>query len=365
MGTTGGTLLEAAPQEWPRFSSYEVEDGYIRPLADAELSGYKPWTAMDSQVGGPLEHLLQLSAVRRARRERDDGRAVLPYPLHVSAEEEAEIVDWCSRWGPLGVLHHRVERVVLALGADAHRFTFRDEQLVYEKSHKGGWSSRKQRPLRFWEAPAPPSVTVRHLDPYAGFTTQQGAIVEPLTERWWRYFPDLTRTRYRSDVLVKQTLVGSEAREFESSYFPSPASDDFWEIYREPVSDFLEAALVLEKAIRLAAIAADGSAPAERRWLGVRGISGLTRDVQAIPIPSELGGLRLAYVSPSLLGLLAQWALVQTLGGRLGFCAWGGCGMPFIGRPDRGYCSETHRANAHKARQRHHKRQRQAEAQSA
>ena len=96
---------------WCRFSRYEIRDGAIRPARNADLSWYDPWeiyriSEKDKGTPPPYQSLLalvwSLGAVfveAESRWRFDCGAESL------DLSEQNEILDWCSRFGLLGILH--------------------------------------------------------------------------------------------------------------------------------------------------------------------------------------------------------------------------------------------------------------------
>src|ERR1039457_6984167 len=96
---------------WYRFDRYEIKGGYICPAPNAKLEPYEPWRNFRSLSGKeaikqPYEPLLHLA------QEIDlDYSAHWPGKLLRGGEEK--VVEWCSQYGLLGTLLHRVETIIL------------------------------------------------------------------------------------------------------------------------------------------------------------------------------------------------------------------------------------------------------------
>lgn len=123
---------------WWRFSRYEIRDGAIIPAEDARLEQYDPWetyraSKRDASVSRPYQSLirllLSLGAFRDEthdmwRLERDgefrtlNKNVSLRIPnkdLTFAPGEQQAIVDWCSRYGLLGILPHAAISIELPL----------------------------------------------------------------------------------------------------------------------------------------------------------------------------------------------------------------------------------------------------------
>ena len=97
---------------WFRFDQYEIKNGYIRPTADARLIEYEPWRAFRTPQGKesikqPYQSLLQIAPLFEFDFS-DKGSARLKAP------GEERLLEWCSQYGLLGILLHRVETATLS-----------------------------------------------------------------------------------------------------------------------------------------------------------------------------------------------------------------------------------------------------------
>src|ERR1051325_5303729 len=104
---------------WYRFDHYEIAGDYIRPAPGATLSRYDPWQTFRNPAGKegvrqPYHSLLQLPTF-------DD----LEQPgLRLENADQARILEWCSQFGLLGMLLHRVEVVVLPAEGGSSRLLY-------------------------------------------------------------------------------------------------------------------------------------------------------------------------------------------------------------------------------------------------
>jgi len=158
------------------------------------------------------------------------------------------------------------------------------------------------------------------------------------------------------------------ADEHENFSYPCPVSGKFWQLYSEPLSDFIEAALVLRQIVEGLNMLEreDGLAtriPSRiRRSLGLLNhLAGSGRSLLGMDKEGRLRELRIA---GSLIGWLALMILSDLDEGKVfRTCRAGGCDTPFTSlRANAEYCSERcrwkekqrrHRAKTARKRQRH------------
>src|SRR6202043_427008 len=100
------------------FSSYQLEDGCIRPAPGAELERYDPWPAFQGtrgltigQTPGAAQPAYQslMELVHRLEYRPGHGR----YPACLTLELQQLILDWCRQHGLLGILLSRWEAIRL------------------------------------------------------------------------------------------------------------------------------------------------------------------------------------------------------------------------------------------------------------
>jgi hypothetical protein len=217
---------------WWRFSRYEIRDGYIRPAPNARLRRYDPWKIWvetrpvgrrsDGAEPGPTPYRALLEMIKALEyRVVGDGSPdftpaqadMLVGPL--TEDSESRILEWCARYGLLGILPHRVLQVV---------FSPRDGvQLEYARIGIG-WTviEREQR------NPSLPIVAPHAIvQPLSG----TGLETELLSKTWARFFPDIA------------------AKSQSSFAYPQPLTDSFWKIYAEPLPDFLSGARALARVL--------------------------------------------------------------------------------------------------------------------
>lgn len=322
---------------WWRAEEYVLQDGYIRPAPGAAFVRYDPWDhyRLARQHGKqedltPYQELLKLADIRFVFNQ---GRFV------VEADDAQKLLEWCNRYGLLGVLLHRVQEVRLAprwhrmvlLPSPKPNVLFPTQRHITRAAT--GWRSQYIQRLDGYvirdepdregslveEGLRPADMTagawVRKID---AFDWQW----ESLSKTWVRFFPDTPR------------------EERETREYPLPLSEEFWREYAEPLDQFVNAVRALEDALRYL------QEPTEVRR-GRDKINALAGDVNLTLLTSE-EGFRQAWVSTSLLGTLAAMAIFDLSGGkRVLRCET--CGRPFVsGAPTARYCSPTCRQTAQK-----------------
>ena len=229
---------------------------------------------------------------------------MLAAPL--TADSEQKVLDWCSQYGLLGILPHRVLQVVLPL---------RDGVQVQYVRIGIGWMAverEKRNPI----APIlQPSAIVQSL-------RGVGLAVEPLCDTWARFFPSVP------------------VAERERFAYPEPLTDSFWKIYAEPLRDFLSGARALREL--LTAIWLQGSPRLSA--LHAAGTGGLPVAINALVAPTGLGvpidrrrRVGLNWVGNSLLASLSTMLLEDLSQGRALQCQ---CGQLFVSSAYQAtYCS--------------------------
>lgn len=322
---------------WWRAEEYVLQDGYIRPAPGAAFVRYNPWDyyRLARQHGKqedltPYQELLKLADIRFVF--TDNNR------LAAEPDDARRILDWCNRYGLLGVLLQRVREVRFAPRWQRIGFPGAEADLLYPTQSRvvrtaTGWREQVTHNLMGTvlegepdregtlveedERPAdmPVGALIRRLDT---FDWQW----EPLSNTWARFFPDTPR------------------EERETREYPLPLSTDFWREYAEPLDDFVTAVRALVRALHHL------EQPSEVRR-GRELINVLAEDVSLV-LAVDVDEFRQAWVATSLLGTLAAMAIFDLTGGkRVRRCET--CGRPFVsGAPAARYCSPTCRHTAQK-----------------
>jgi len=316
-----------AAMKWARCSEYEIADGKIRPARGASVDFYDPWHDYRPQTtshgqGGPHVELLRL--VRKIEPPRSVplvGPPTLGWLFDLDKrlrpEDEERILQWCRRWGLLGLWHQQTLQVNL------------------------GPKVRE----------APPWSTGENASVLSGYTSANGA--------WEEYeqlipFPELEghdkadwgmliEDHWESDVTPAMIYrVGLTSplymeRELESGDPQThPLSEWFWRFHSEEVLDMWEAMTEIASAI-------ENGAP--ETLLGT---------AKPTLVRAEGGVWTTAWACPSLIAMLGAMAFTDRIGGRaIRYCDH--CGLPFVAEdPRQRYCAppEPCKGTAKKRRQR-------------
>lgn len=219
---------------WWRHSRYEIRDGYIVPAKGAKLVEYDPWKFHRKR--GELLAITEPPYLSLFK-------AVEPWEHGIKAEDEPgteqAILGWCNRFGLLGLLHQEAVRIIFRPRREPDRQTDDFLQIQYVKGpYCWDYPARVVDPMGNWRqvkdknpdelvfpSAEPPSVLMR--------SVSDGAIhSETIRKGWGRYFPAIPE------------------RERESYRYPLPDTKAFFEIYAEPVSQFIDSALWFMLAVK-------------------------------------------------------------------------------------------------------------------
>jgi AraC family transcriptional regulator of adaptative response/methylated-DNA-[protein]-cysteine methyltransferase len=359
---------------WWRFSNYELRQGLLQPAPGEQLKSYDLWRAVRMQRAGRLDapppHHELLQLLRRL--ERDGPR--------LSAAARDALLEWCSRYGLLGILHDRVHEISLAPRWEHPAAPIPKERVwpVRRRYVRASdrWVEITDYPPGFEEAFRQPTAPPRGF-PVAR-THHTGHLVAPSrVPKSWRPFAlvrapmhagsatDLAVETYERQSLgdtIGRFFPNVEPEHRDTYPYPKPDSPEFWLQYAEPLEEFMRGAARLRDTL---ADLRDASSPADGDDLalfsnvahlsrGLNSLHALTAAVRPVLLP--VGRARYAYRSSaaSLLESLAMMALLDEAAGRgERRCARWGCGLPFTPRtPQAEYCSPRCREADKKARQR-------------
>jgi hypothetical protein len=352
---------------WWRFTAYECREGSIRPAKGATLEPYDPWQMYRAAKAGrkelpsPYQSLLDLL---RDITYRPAGEQGLPA---LTPQSEQQVLQWCTTFGLLGVLPHRVQMVVLA----------RRWESLFEGPPEVLWPAQRQyvRTATGWSlivssylggalgervpmkqgAPEARGMLVGEADrphgwPMPGVLLRElrgpGWQWEPFARTWGRFFPDLP------------------ADAWETYAYPMPLTQEFWALYAEPLDAFLAGGLALRDALRgLARMKPfEETSEEERQEIvgGMRVLQALVEPVGLTPRLLDEGGVHQEWVATSLLASFATMALQDlSVQRRVLRCAV--CGRLFLSKaPKATYCSRTCRLTAQKRAYRERQKRKRA-----
>ena len=207
---------------WWRWTKYQLLEGCLRPAPDAVLRCYDPFgtrpagrsSAQAGKNSTPYLSLLEMLRSLKYVDNEDFSPAEIGMPAgRLTAESEQAILNWCDRYGLLGVLPHRISQMTLNPKDDQQRQYIRIGI---------GWMEIVRDTRNPLTTAVRPNATVLDL---------RGVVplVEPLSTTLARFFPAIP------------------VEEQETYEYPQPLSDRFWKLYAEPLQDFLSAARVLRE----------------------------------------------------------------------------------------------------------------------
>jgi hypothetical protein len=365
---------------WWRFSAYEIRNGYIQPVHGAKLRAYDPWEEFDhsrdpAQSGsnpyaGLVELVRLLDPVPNPRPIVDGVLSIDPAvdfatPLQLMTPEVSRaILGWCGEYGLLGLLLHRVRAVRLGYRVERRgrhievigsklfyaNHTWQKVSSGFDKSELKFVPQRESISLEalpdHWPRPSVVARMPLSYDSIPDHISEPMWREESLSTVWTHYFPTVPA--------VKR----------ESFDYPVPTSPAFWELYAEPVDEFVYAALVLSRALVSAAqitrYRASATTSEPRDPFGE-----LNELVDRCSLCLEEGPdstLRHRCASPSLIDKLAMMAVLDLGEGRqaVGRCLECG-GLYAAAHHRRTYCSK--RCQGNKATRDYRRRLREPRAQ--
>jgi hypothetical protein len=344
----GGNTLGRQQQFWSggwwRFTKYEIRDGAIRPAANASLEQYDPWdlyriSQIDSETPRPYQCLLALLLSMGACFDEKAGRWTLEKSLDdasLSLSDQNEILNWCSRFGLLGILPHTA--VIIELppfwdtasvddkdpwedGAELRRTGERTNAGVRRARTNGEWKTILLMP-------------VEGRPEYVSFDGPGAGILllkpNPIPEAFFHGFLIDGRSSFPVSSMLPVFFPDfvDEGDDFEC---PAFLSREFWQIYSEPVEEFLAFAMAFLSAVEpVLAHRAEAHLHQFERFLEPMGIS-LSFDPK--------GNVQEQWVCPSLLSSFARMAL-QDLSAGMRILRRECCKGPFVtGAYQARYCS--------------------------
>jgi len=222
---------------WHRYDRYIIADNAIRPAAGASLIRYDPWEMFES-VKGKYRTVQTLwgEFIELAQFLQDDaGNMFKP-----TAKGESLILDWCNRYGLLGILPNWADRIVLPPTYErAHpyygqavgpyqRFTVQQiHARISGEWFTHEWTRGYQGGIADYREWIPGSVVPRSEWPSG--TEEPGAI--------WGLESNWASADRRRDLF--QFFVDLPP----NGQIPKPLSHKFWKMYQEPLSVWMPSAV--------------------------------------------------------------------------------------------------------------------------
>jgi hypothetical protein len=270
-GQHNGQEAELWTGGWWRFSRYEIRDGAIRPVEDAQLEWYDPWelhrtSAWDTGTSPPYQSLIALllslgaffdeaHTTWRLVKGVDNRSSMCLDEGFLTSSEHDKILNWCNRFGLLGILPH----AALTIGLPVRRGHHLGKGIYFRRSRvrlNGKWISHIEavfsktgikdrelfsKALELLDEDEPQlgsflRKTNRYYQmPMVAFSLRPGLASSPkgeipISAILNTFFPDYENKRDRFEC-------------------PRPLTPEFWRIYSEPVDDFLRYALAFVTAV--------------------------------------------------------------------------------------------------------------------
>jgi hypothetical protein len=313
MGGHATDRLLGGRGRWWKFNRYEIKNGHITGAAGAPLAEYDPWKLYERSLNfknaePPYYALLELGRkVHDASMLGGPLDDVTRQPAAIGDSLADAILEFCQRYGLLGILPHQALQVSISPRVSD------SNSIISALYLRGGgtwdligvpgdlgWDYRR------WGAAS--TVILRY--------GPGGPIyAEGLTGYWSRFFPSVQNPDYFA--------------------FPLPLSEHFWELYSEPLDIFLKAVLWT------------GDMYAKESYPRQINLNAL---IDAVGIGVDDEG-RYIWRSPSLLGYFALMFVMDMNGKRMPHeCP--SCGRLFKGDHRARYCGNVCAWREQKRRQR-------------
>jgi hypothetical protein len=355
-------IFPAAPLHWCRFDRYEIRDGAICPAPGATVYEYDPWDLHRATKGKyrtvetPYRDLLNLSVKLEANPvDPPRSRSIEP-SLEASSEAERLILDWCQRYGMLGILPTQAEVIRLAAQTE-HDGSARDVSQASYIRTGGRWfrnvritsslrpsdfsPSEKQRGARMTSASTWPGPIVRNWYWYALEWKD-----DPLTGKFSEFFPRIENgNKIQGDF-----------------QYPCPGTLDFWSVYGEPVGEFARWAQRFRQGVEIVSRHLSGYRPlldsgvADEDFAineAYKMLESLNNTIGIDYQPRD-GKLTEELASPSLIASFSRMVFEDLIEGRR-ILRCDNCGSVFVSdEPRAKYCSTRcrHTAQSRRYRQR-------------
>lgn len=342
--------------KWAKFDRYEIIGDHIVPAKTGILEEYDPWRIYyDKRFNSKGQHppYKELSTIGgmvwdHCRRDCDQHRKI-----------EADVIEFCNKYGLLGLLLQRVHHVVQLSPAERPLVEIskylqdqgmseveanarakleaqkeRPAYIRYRRDGSGDWI--KQRIFRLdgvdeaqkLEAWTESSVILQ------SSIDSHDLVGESIETTWGRYFPGIERSANNFCV------------------YPLPLSKEFWTVYGEPLVDFLAAAVAVYKWSE-GLLYDDGrkdKSTVDQKFAArinaLLSINAVTSSITPV-LKSSRNGLKQIWRSSSLLGMLTMMLATDVSGGyRLIRCD--NCNYIFASKANHArHCSDSCRHSYH------------------
>lgn len=307
---------------WGRFDKYEIKEGFIQPTSRAVARGFRRYDPYKEIESVELGERLALGLVDLEQslesKEGLDG---------FSKRDERQILGWCDRFGLLGLLTHQVDSVTL----HAQKLPVQFEPIKMVRA--GTWFRQSVH-----NEDRSTGTFSRSLESVAA----QGELYcetawKPLSDFWARFF------------------IGVPPGAAETHRYPLPYDDEFWQSYREPLTDFLDSVRLIAECAKWLAMNKPPPGESPEYLVRMRYHAGEALSLIADPVRMRLAqeddDWQPVFESSSLLGEIAVLLAEDASQKRLRMCEV--CRkLIAAGAYQTLYCSKTCSANARTRRAR-------------
>lgn len=340
---------------WKRFEKYVILNGYIYPVPNAELTWYSPWDLYDKDRDDPpYKSLLNLA-------DKINLNPNTSLKIHaLTPENERDILNWCGKYGHLGILPHRTQMLTLhprwePLPPESkdpkRRNMLYASQYTYFRTNIGWSGSYSQYFGR--------DVYYLIDEPEKSGDPVEEQYLPKGSQKSGAFLRDLDRFNIKFEELSKTWALFFPSVPTEKQnihQYPTPGTDEFWNQYVEPTRHFILGAKALRNAVDLL----QSIKPLKDRtdedknniFRGMTLLHCLIAPAQLALTPTDEGGFSQHWVTTSLLSSLATMVLQDLTGGRrLLRCET--CGTLYLTDAYQSrYCSDKCRHTAQKRRYR-------------
>ncbi|MDP6495680.1 MAG: hypothetical protein QGI09_09765, partial [Dehalococcoidia bacterium] len=224
---------------WWRFSDYEIWEP--RPPKNASWGLRDHFRYIRPAPGATLERYEQPISSRTGSQSSELQSAL----LGLDVESETKLMDFCRRFGLLGILTEQLRSVTLAprwghLTSDPNDPVLFPGQTRYERTN-WGWSGHTRLKML---GENNYSITLdddfRREDWLHTLVSPEDTSIPPASATFAPLFSQVVEDVNLARALG-QFFPAVEGTEFETYEYPIPMSEEFWRQYAEPLGHFKEA----------------------------------------------------------------------------------------------------------------------------
>ena len=230
---------------WWKYERYEISHSsplsVIRPATQAKGVAYDPWSFFEANRGKYRKVNTLWGELAEIVRRLD----LNPHDLSVlSPEGESLVLDWCNKYGLLGLLPASAYSITLPPVWERSE-TSHPVTVIQRRYYRtaGTWTtSTDYKGLTASEAPGSQWSPG---EPLPANAIGKFRLKPPQTLYW-----DWEEYSWRTDE-GNVRLSWFFSANPPSGQFPQPLSDDFWTVYQEPIATWVRVAAMFSEAIEL------------------------------------------------------------------------------------------------------------------